>query len=158
MTRRSTYAVRALVVLAQAFPQAQPSSVLARRAGVPRPFLENLLRRLAQHGVLVARRGRAGGYALRPGWEGIDAATVIRILEGPVLRFRCLDPVRPSRCVQCPGNLPCSARLILEEMTRASEHALGQITLGDLARRTEPDRVGLLEGLASSSLVASQGR
>jgi len=55
---------------------------LARDAGVPAPFLAQVLKRLAHAGLLRSKRGRTGGFVLgRPASE-ITVADVVLALEG----------------------------------------------------------------------------
>src|SRR5688572_13633928 len=119
-SRRSTYAVRALVRLALMWPEPQLGSSIATAEGIPKRFLDAILRPLSREGVLEARRGRNGGYALRTSPAQIEISTVVRIVDGPLLGFRCMDPIFPSRCAECPGEAPCAAQLVLSEMLNAS--------------------------------------
>jgi Rrf2 family protein len=160
MTRRSTYAVRALFRLAQISPdQPQLTSEIAAAEGIPRRFLEAILRELSRHGILQGRRGRGGGYALRSSPDQISIATIIRIVDGPLVPFPCMDPVGRARCAECPGNEPCVARLVLSEMVAASLGALERMTLADLVGRVRelggelgPVRPGALRGRGGVAL------
>jgi Rrf2 family protein len=138
MTRRSTYAVRALFRLAQIGPdRSQLTSEIATAEGIPRRFLEAILRELSRHGILHGRRGRGGGYALRRRPEQIAIATVIGIVDGPLLPFPCMDPRGRMRCPQCPGAGRCPAEFVLSEMQQATFQALERMTLADLVQRVE---------------------
>jgi Rrf2 family protein len=57
------YALRAMVVLATLAPgERRRATDLAREAGIPPHYLSKLLRRLAEAGLLDARKGHQGGY------------------------------------------------------------------------------------------------
>lgn len=55
---------------------------LSEAAGVPAPFLAQILKRLAHRGLLRSKRGRTGGFVLgRPSSE-ITVADVVLALDG----------------------------------------------------------------------------
>lgn len=89
------YALRALAELAQAESE-QRSPMrredIARAQGIPRDFLENILRELKGVGIVASVRGNKGGFRLgRPAQE-IPLAEVIRVLEGPLASVRGIRP------------------------------------------------------------------
>jgi hypothetical protein len=67
LTMKTKYALKALALLATV-DQAEPMLIsdIAEREGIPKKFLELILRELKQHGILDSRKGRGGGYLLRP--------------------------------------------------------------------------------------------
>jgi Rrf2 family protein len=82
------YAVRALLVLAEAGGGAVPSERLATTQDLPRQFLQNILNQLRRAGLVTSQRGSEGGYRLaRPASE-ISVADVMRAVEGPLAEVR----------------------------------------------------------------------
>jgi Rrf2 family protein len=132
ITRKTTYALRALKHLAQNGGELTLTSRIAEDEGIPQRFLEAILRELARHGVLQVKRGRGGGYTLRQAPEELNIARVIDIVDGHASQFACLDPIRPLRCQECPGKGPCAAQLVLNQMGVASQRVLQSMTLADL--------------------------
>jgi Rrf2 family protein len=132
MTRKSTYALRALKHLAVHGGEITLASQIAQEEGIPQRFLEAILRELARHGVLQVKRGRGGGYALRCDPSEVTIARVVDIVDGHASQFACLDPVRPLRCHECPGRGPCAAQVVLNQMGLASQRVLQSMTLSDL--------------------------
>lgn len=132
ITRKTTYALRALKHLAQHEGALTLTSRIAEDEGIPQRFLEAILRELARHGVLQVKRGRGGGYSLRRDPEQLTIAQVIDIVDGHASQFACLDPVSPQRCTECPGKGPCAAQLVLNQMGIASQRVLQSMTLADL--------------------------
>jgi len=100
LSRRSRYALRALIHLAQR-EAAGPASIaeIARLASAPRKFLEAILLDLKHHNLLISSRGRSGGYQLAAPPEAISFADVIRALDGPLALAPCASktPVRTWR-------------------------------------------------------------
>ncbi len=132
ITRKTTYALRALKHLALAGEALTLTSYIADREGIRQRFLESILRELARHGVLQVKRGRGGGYSLRRHPEELTVAQVVDIVDGHSSQFACLDPVRPTRCAECPGVGPCAAQVALNQMGIASQRVLQNMTLADL--------------------------
>ena len=90
VTARVDYAVRAVVQLAVDGPSSRGG--IAAAQGIPAKFLESILLRLRQGGLLVAQRGTTGGYALARDASTITIADVVRIVEGPLAAVRGLPP------------------------------------------------------------------
>jgi Rrf2 family protein len=132
ITRKTTYALRALKHLAQNGGELTLTSRIAEDEGIPQRFLEAILRELARHGVLQVKRGRGGGYTLRQAPEELNIARVIDIVDGHASQFACLDPIQPTRCQECPGQGPCAAQVVLNQMGVASQRVLQSMTLADL--------------------------
>ena len=64
LQRRTLYALKALLELAAAREALWSVAHVARRQRIPAPMLEQILLQLRRAGLVVARRGRAGGYGL----------------------------------------------------------------------------------------------
>jgi Rrf2 family protein len=84
LSRAAEVALAALPLLPAPGAHARGRGVkeLAEAAGVPAPFLAQVLKRLAHRGLLRSKRGRAGGFVLgRPSSE-ITVADVVLALDG----------------------------------------------------------------------------
>ena len=132
ITRKTTYALRALKHLAGQAGALTLTSRIAEDEGIPPRFLEAILRELARHGVLQVKRGRGGGYSLKRDPAELSVAQVIDIVDGHASQFACLDPIRPTRCNECPGKGHCAAQVVLNQMGIASQRVLQSMTLADL--------------------------
>ena len=132
ITRKTTYALRALKHLAGNGGELTLTSRISEQEGIPQRFLEAILRELSRHGVLQVKRGRGGGYSLRQSPEQLSVARIIDIVDGHGSQFACLDPVHPTRCQECPGPGTCAAQVVLNRMGLASQRVLESLTLADL--------------------------
>lgn len=132
ITRKTTYALRALKHLAASGGELTLTSRISEQEGIPQRFLEAILRELSRHGVLSVKRGRGGGYSLRQNPSELSIARIIDIVDGHASQFACLDPVRPTRCAECPGPGVCAAQVVLNQMGIASQRVLESLTLADL--------------------------
>lgn len=88
LTIRTRHAIRALYDLAfhaAGGPgHAAQAKEIAERQGIPFKFLEQILQDLRRAGLVEARRGPHGGYALaRPPAE-ISMAAILRAVRGPL--------------------------------------------------------------------------
>lgn len=146
MTRKTVYALRALFNLAtRAQGQPQLAAEIAASEGIPRRFLDSILRQLTQSGVLTSSRGPRGGYFLRSPASEINVASVIRILDGAAFPFPCLNWDHPVRCGECPGPGECAAHAALGPMGSAALQVLENMSLADLVldmSRTKRDQAG----------------
>jgi Rrf2 family protein len=91
VTARVDYAVRAMVQIALAEGATSRGDIAAAQE-IPAKFLESILLRLRQGGLLVAQRGTTGGYALARPAERITIADVVRVVDGPLAAVRGLPP------------------------------------------------------------------
>ncbi len=133
VTRKTVYALRALSNLAQATKgQPQLAAEIAASEGIPRRFLDTILRQLTRSGLLTSSRGPHGGYALRSPPSEINVASVIRVLDGAAFPFPCLNWDHPVRCAECPGPGACAAHAALGAMGAAALRLLEGMSLADL--------------------------
>jgi Rrf2 family protein len=138
VTRKTVYALRALFHLTRV-TSGKPAlaAEIADKEGIPRRFLDSILRQLTRSGLLTSSRGPRGGYALRSPPSEINVASVIRILDGAAFPFPCLNWDHPVRCAECPGPDACAAHAALGAMGSAALRFLEDLTLADLVRRME---------------------
>jgi Rrf2 family protein len=138
VTRKTVYALRALSNLAHAVGgRPQLAAEIAASEGIPRRFLDSILRQLTRAGLLTSSRGPRGGYSLRSSASEINVASVIRILDGAAFPFPCLNWDHPVRCAECPGPGACAAEAALGAMGSAALRLLENMTLADLVQRVD---------------------
>jgi Rrf2 family protein len=131
---KAKYALRALTHFAQAGEGEQLlSSDIAEREAIPKKFLESILCDLRHHGLLDSRKGRRGGYRLRPGAEGATVASVVQLIDGPSAPVPCLNGAG-KRCEDCPNQARCAIRMVFREAHEATLRVLENTTIADLAR------------------------
>ena len=135
VTRKTVYALRALFHLASSAP-GQPllAAEIAASEGIPRRFLDTILRQLTRSGLLTSSRGPHGGYSLRAPASEINVASVVRVLDGAAFPFPCLNWDHPVRCAECPGPGECAAHAALGVMGDAALRVLEAMSLADLVK------------------------
>lgn len=132
VSAKTDYALRALLILADAAPALVKIDTLSHRQGLPRKFVESILGELRRAGLVNSRRGSDGGYALaRPASE-ITVGAVIRVVDGPIAEIRGMRPDEPAY-VGVAQHLPevwvamrAALRTVLDETT------LEQVLTGSL--------------------------
>jgi Rrf2 family protein len=118
---------------------------LAVAQGIPPRFLENILADLRHAGLLSARRGADGGYALTRAPSDISVAEVLRAVEGPLAAVQGARPEglhyqgAAARLPEVWVALRANLRAVLE-----------RVTLADLAAGTLPASVAVLTTTADA--------
>jgi Rrf2 family protein len=138
VTARTDYAVRAMVQLA-ASQGAASRGALAAAQEIPPKFLESILLRLRQGGLLVAQRGTTGGYALARSADTITIADVVRVVDGPLAAVRGLPPEDTS--YPAPAG---ALRDVWVALRASMRQVLESTTIADVQHDRLPDGVRAL--------------
>jgi Rrf2 family iron-sulfur cluster assembly transcriptional regulator len=140
LTSRSSYAIRAVLAIARAerdeLPVALPvpMSRIADEMAIPRRFLPQVMGDLVRAGIVTARVGRGGGYALARSPGRLSILEVIEASEGDTRRVRCV-----LRGAACGAAEMCEVHEVVDEAQRALRDRLQRATLADLlAKRRVP--------------------
>ena len=140
LSKETQYAIRALFDLAgRGGDSVVSSGEVARQQHIPQRFLESILVRLRDQGLVESRRGATGGYRLAIEADQITLGQVIRLFEGDLA---------PVDCRACGGGEHCT----LEEdcafapMWRRTRQIVAYLydttTLEDLRAGRLPDPFG----------------
>ena len=116
ITQQADYAIRAVLELALHAPDERIfSSEIARRQGIPAPFLTKILSRLAAAGIVATHRGVNGGIRLTRPADQVTLLQVVEAIDGPITLNRCVrapaECVRSQACVVHPVWLQICADL-----------------------------------------------
>jgi len=128
LSQTAEYALRAVLHLAQHSGQ-RPVRVseMAARLGIPHNYLSKILHRLAQGGVLVSLRGKAGGFQLAVPPERLALSTIIMPFDRVEERRRCLLG-RP----ECSDRSACAAHTRWKEVGDTVAEFFRDTTVADL--------------------------
>jgi Rrf2 family protein len=134
ISQRAKYALRALLVLAEA-PPGEPLMIseISKRQAIPKKFLEQILLELKRAGLVESRRGRLGGYALARRAEKITFGEVVRLLDGPVALLPCLSRIAYRRCSDCADEANCEIRRVFARVAEATREVLDSTSIADAA-------------------------
>lgn len=124
--RDADYAVRALVMIAcnDGFVQ---TSEIARTQEIPFDFLQKILRKLRDAGIVKVKRGAGGGFTLSWPAQDIRLLSVIEAVQGPIAVNRCFLGRN-----KCPRQKACPVRDKLKVVQESIRELLAEITLKEL--------------------------
>jgi len=133
-TAREQYGLRAMVELARRYGDGPvPLSEVARVQGISQGYLEQVVASLRRAGLLISRRGAAGGYVLAHEPDAITVGDVIRTLEGDIVPMTCVNDA--ESCVPpCAREGQCATRDVWLTVRMQLEKTLDSTTLSDLVR------------------------
>ncbi len=136
LTNKGKYGLKALVHLAGLGPEATAQSLeIATAESIPKKFLDAILGDLRNAGLVVARKGKNGGYRLsRPPAE-IMAGDAIRALDGPLAPIGCASRSRYRPCDDCGDVESCSVRLLMSEVRDLSAKLLDGTSIAAMRGR-----------------------
>ena len=131
ITTRTRYAIRALYDLAfHRLGQAAGAKEIAERQKVPLRFLEQILQDLRKAGIVEARRGPRGGYALARQPAQISLAEVLHAVRGPLEEMFGFDAPANGNGEDVPAAVWTGVRTQLVDV-------LERATLQDFVSRAE---------------------
>jgi len=129
VSTRAEYGIRALIDLAQHYGGGPVQSHdIARRQGLPEPYLNQLLTTLRRAGLVQSKRGPTGGHVLARAPEGITVGEAFLVLEGSVAPWLCVEEA-DAHCIYAPG---CGLRPVWQAVKVATEDVLNRTTLADI--------------------------
>lgn len=132
ISQKAKYALRALVALAKEEPGASLLiSEIAESQNIPKKFLEQILLDLKHHGIVMSRRGKAGGYLLLKQPSDITFGEVLRIIDGPIAPLPCLSKMAYRRCEDCASEESCEIRRVFAQVAAATRNVLDKTSVAD---------------------------
>jgi Rrf2 family protein len=130
LSTRSEYGLRALVSLVhRQGDQPVPLRVIAEDEGISEQYLEQIFVELRRAGFVLSVRGAKGGYRLARPSQDIRVGDVIRLLEGSLAPYDCLDGEGPG----CGKQDRCYTRRVWQKLQDSIEDTLGQMSLAEAA-------------------------
>ncbi|MGE5707194.1 MAG: RrF2 family transcriptional regulator [Bacteroidota bacterium] len=127
LTNKGKYAINALLVLALFEGESLSLKAIAGRAGIPEHYLEQIIRRLRQAGLVTSTRGVQGGYRLARAAEQIFMGEIVQAAE---------DSVDPVKCAAnaCDRSESCLQRDLWSRVTESMLNTLNEMSLAALCR------------------------
>ncbi|RME92909.1 MAG: Rrf2 family transcriptional regulator [Verrucomicrobia bacterium] len=125
------YAIRAMACIGQARCHWHPATHISRCAGVPKPYLSQILFQLAHKGLVQSRRGVGGGFALARPPRQIPLLEIVEAVEGPDWIQPCLLGFEEGALAECP------TRALWDRVRADITKELSRLTLADVMPATE---------------------
>jgi Rrf2 family protein len=153
ITQKMKYALKALLVLADAAAQETPEALtieaIAKRSGTPKRFLEHILLEVRNAGIIASTRGRSGGYQLIKPPAEISISELLRLIDGPIAPLPCLSRRAYQRCEDCVDEESCRIRKVFADIFWSYLLLIESLTLADMLRSGAVAAQVLTEPLAS---------
>ena len=137
ITHEADYAVRIVYVLMQEGGTVSARTV-AERAGVTLRFTLKILNKLSSDGLVTAKKGSSGGYALAAGQEDLSLGRIIECIDGPFELNHCLSDEFP--CTWVGDKNLCRFHKLFDELNGRFKDELYAIKMSDYIEKTEEQR------------------
>lgn len=149
LSKRGEYALRALIDLGIAVHAGRDMLQLkeiARHERIPHRFLEQIFLQLREAGFVATKRGKHGGYFLKPDPSLISMGQIVRLIDGPLAPIGCVSQTAYEKC-SCPDEEHCGLRMLMLDVRNAIAAILDRYTLAQVIevtiRRMKRDRIPL---------------
>ncbi|MGN1201678.1 MAG: RrF2 family transcriptional regulator [Eubacterium sp.] len=132
ISTKGRYALRMLVDLAQHKDEGFIAlKDIAKRQGISKKYLEQIVSILNSTNILVANRGYQGGYKLAQSPEAYTVGSILRITEGGLAPVVCLE----GDVNHCERSAYCPTLFVWEGLNEIINQYLDSITLQDIVDR-----------------------
>jgi Rrf2 family protein len=132
LTTKSRYGTRMIIDLAMhAGAGHTPLNEIAKRQNISLKYLEKLIGKLRQAGLVSSRRGPAGGHRLAVPPDQITVGDIVRTLEEGAAITDCSEKDK-KLCGICNQAGECLSQWVWIEASKAMFERLDQITIAML--------------------------
>ncbi|NUQ34588.1 MAG: Rrf2 family transcriptional regulator [Planctomycetaceae bacterium] len=140
-TTKAEYGIIALLSIANA-PEGRPCSAkdIASAENMSLEYVEKLLHKLKQFGLVQSHRGASGGFTLATEPKNITLKHIIEALDGATFQTFCIDEVREN--IVCNHLSACGLGDIWGGLKGVIDDYLSKITLESLRREHSEKQVG----------------
>jgi len=133
---KAEYGIRLLVELGRR-DRGSPVALgsVAEAETLPLSYLEHLVAKLRDAGLVSSTRGAHGGYRLARPAEQITMLEVVEALEGPVAPMECFHTDREGRVLcshETDGDFACATKMLWTRVHGGVTRALADTTLDEL--------------------------
>ena len=134
LSKKTKYGLKALIHIAKRPGQVPVLiSEISEKERIPKKFLETILLDLKKFGVVGSKKGKGGGYYLLRNPKDITAASLIRILDGPIALLPCVSLNFYEPCSDCPHEEVCALNQFMAEVRDNTLQLLQTKSLHDIA-------------------------
>jgi Rrf2 family protein len=145
---KAEYGVRLMVELGRRADETEPESsepvalaAVAEAELLPLSYLEHLVAKLRQAGLVTSVRGAHGGYRLAKAPSEIAMLDVVEALEGPIAPMDCFHSDREGRVLcshEVDAGQACATKLLWTRVHGGVTKALTSTTLAELVEFAGP--------------------
>jgi Rrf2 family cysteine metabolism transcriptional repressor len=134
---KAEYGIRLMVELGRTADSAPVSlSSVADAELLPLSYLEHLVAKLREAGLVSSTRGAHGGYQLARPPEEIEMLEVVKALEGPIAPMECFHEEREGKvlCSHETDGGACATKVLWTRVQGGVTKALSGTTLAELVK------------------------
>ena len=124
LTRRSDYALRAMLVLTRQPEETLSSTEIAALTHIPVRFVTQVMAHLVRAGLVRAVIGRSGGYRLLMPSGKVSVLAIVEAVEGDTRRQHCA--IRGGQCLR---GAPCEVHAVFADAQEAFVSRLAATSL-----------------------------
>ena len=136
LSQKTRYTIRALQHLADRYGEGLiPLSEIVAAQKIPAKFLTIILSELGREGIVMAQRGKDGGYALALQPVDIRYGDIVRLTRGSLALVPCASRYAYEKCKNCLEEENCRLRSLMLKVRDETAAILDGVTLAD---RIEP--------------------
>lgn len=136
LTAKARYGLKAMAHLAALeHDETATAADIAAAETIPRKFLEAILAMLRDAGLVIVRRGPAGGYRLARSAGAITIGEVIDVFDRRLTSIACAGRGRRDACAECADVRCCRLRPAMVKVRDAIAGVLDDMTLADMLVR-----------------------
>jgi Rrf2 family transcriptional regulator, cysteine metabolism repressor len=135
---KAEYGIRLMVELGRTADSAPVSlTSIADAELLPLAYLEHLVAKLREAGLVSSTRGAHGGYQLARPPEEIDMLDVVQALEGPIAPMECFHEEREGKVLcshETDGGRACATKVLWTRVQGGVTKALAGTSLAELVK------------------------
>ncbi|MCD7780392.1 MAG: Rrf2 family transcriptional regulator [Candidatus Gastranaerophilales bacterium] len=127
ISTKGRYALRMLIDLAEHQSDGYiPLKEIAKRQGISKKYLEQIVLTLSNSNILQANRGSQGGYKLALSPDKYTVGYILKCSEGSLAPVDCIDKI------QCGKSSDCVEKYVWQGLNKVINNYLDSITLQNI--------------------------
>lgn len=132
LSTKARYGLRAFIDLA-IYSEDGPVSLssIAKRQDISVSYLEKLMGKLKQAGLVTSERGAAGGYTLARPVNSYSVGEILRAVEEELIAVDCVA-INGKADSHCVGSKKCLSRVVWQRINDSINETIDNIYIGDL--------------------------
>ena len=136
ISTKGRYALRVMIDLAtQASDDYIPLKEIAERQEISEKYLQQIVKLLVEHHMLIGLSGKGGGYKLTRRPEDYPVGEILEIMEGTLAVVACLA----SETSPCERRSQCNTLPMWKKFDQIVHNFFFHISIADLVNGTIPD-------------------
>ncbi len=124
---RAEYGLKAIINLANAYPEQRSITEIAKEERISVKYLERLMGEFRKSDLVKSSKGKAGGYALIRKPSRVAVGEVIEIVEGPISPMKCVG-------MDCAKKYICPSGRVWTKLGAQIKKTLYGIKLSELIK------------------------